>query len=252
MDKLGKLEKVVHIKTNVGLSMTTKFVEDYCKEMGWPLQIIEPQPKFVYASFVLQYGFPGPNFHSMIMGYLKFHAMRNYILGLDKNKDCCYVSGIRKFESKRRMANFPEPIGTQSSMFFCSPFFYRKDEEIYADYIKGGLKKSPAYDLGWNGSGECLCGSFAVKGDKKRMADVEPKLARYIKWLEDGIQEFGTDAAKRYPTWGGSSAMKDIEQQEQLDEFLKDPLMKSINESEGFICGQECGPGTLRGETDFL
>ena len=45
LDKMGKLEAVVHIKTNIGLQMTTDFVEEICEKQGWKLYIIEPRPQ---------------------------------------------------------------------------------------------------------------------------------------------------------------------------------------------------------------
>ena len=59
LSNMGKLKAMVYIRTNVGFEATTDFVKDVCKERGWKLHIIDPDPKFVYASFVLQYGFSG-------------------------------------------------------------------------------------------------------------------------------------------------------------------------------------------------
>ena len=249
--ELGKLKKVVHIDTGVSLKMTTDFVKDYCQEKGWPLQIIRPRFHRIYASFVLQYGFPGPGGHRYIMGYLKFRAMREFAYAADR-KHHCLVSGIRKFESTRRMNKYPEPISVDEQMWFVAPFFYRRDTEIYEDYIKNGLRKSPAYDHGLGTSGECMCGAFATFDEKMLIKQLDPNLADYIDWLEDGVQRFGTDTAKKRPKWGGNPKMSDLEDQQLISEFLADsPDMGDIDKMENIVCGQECGPGTLRGETDF-
>ena len=249
--ELGKLKLVVHIDTGVGIKMTTDFVKDYCQEKGWPLQIIKPRFNRIFASFVLQYGFPGPGAHKFIMSFLKFQTMREFAYTTDR-KNHCLISGVRKFESSRRMSNFPEPISVDGNLWFAAPFFYRKDTEIYEDYIKKGLKKSPAYNHGLGTSGECMCGSFATFDEKMLIKKLDPHLADYIEWLEDGVQRFGTDTAKKRPTWGGNPKMSELEDQKLINEFMSNnPELDDIDKIENFVCGQECGPGTLRGETDF-
>ena len=106
--------------------------------------------------------------------------------------------------------------------------------------------------MGLGTSGECLCGSFAVKGEKLRIRKIDPKLADYIEWLENGIEQFGSREAKRYPKWGEQAKMSELQQQEQMDNFFADnPDLKIINEIESVICGAECGAGTMRGELDY-
>ena len=76
--------------------------------MGWPLRIIEPSSPLIYTAFVLQYGFPGPPIHKMIMGVLKHKTMRDFALSVDR-RDHVLVSGVRKSESKRRMGIYKQP-----------------------------------------------------------------------------------------------------------------------------------------------
>ena len=252
LDKMGKLEAVVHIKTNIGLQMTTDFVEEICEKQGWKLYVIEPSPKYTYAAHILQYGFPGPGVHRMIMGKLKYKTMRDFALTIDR-KNHCLISGIRKFESKRRMGNYPEPIQTDGSLWFGCPIFYESTEAIYKYVHENGLKISPAYKLGLGTSGECLCGSFATKGNKLLIRELDPKLADYIDWMELGIQKFGSKHSKRWPKWGGQAKMSELEQQQQLDQFFKEnPDLKIVNEIESIVCGVECGPGSMKGAVDFL
>ncbi len=251
LDKLGKLKAVVHIKTNIGLQMTTDFVEEICEEKGWKLYIIEPSPKFTYASHVLQYGFPGPGFHRLIMGKLKYKTMRDFALTIDR-KNHCLISGVRKFESTRRMGNYPEPILSDGSLWFGCPIFYDSTEYTYKYVHENGLKIAPTYKLGLGTSGECMCGSFATKGEKLRIRELDPKLADYIEWMEDGIQKFGSKEAKRYSKWGEQAKMSELEQQQQIDQFFKEnPDLKIVNKIESVVCGVECGPGSMRGELDY-
>lgn len=251
LDSIGKLEAVVHIQTNIGLQMTTDFVREFCEKQDWKLYVIEPNPKFTYASFCLEYGFPLPAFHRLIMGKLKYKTMRDFALTIDR-KNHCLMSGVRKFESTRRMGNYPSPIQTDGSMWFANPIFYKSSEETYRYVHENNLEISPAYKQGLGTSGECMCGSFAQAGHKQMIRELDPKLADYIEWIEDGIQRFGTNHARRYPKWGGQAKMSDLEQQQQLDYFIKNnPELGNVNEVESMVCGVECGSGTLRGMLDY-
>ncbi len=251
LDSIGKLEAVVHIKTNIGLQMTTDFVEEFCENQGWKLYVIEPNPKYTYASFVLEYGFPLPAFHRLIMGKLKYKTMRDFALTIDR-KNHCLISGVRKFESARRMGNYPYPIQSDGALWFACPMFYKTSEETYRYVHEHGLTIAPAYSKGLGTSGECMCGSFAQAGHKQMIRELDPKLADYIEWLEDGIQRFGTNHARRYPKWAGQAKMSDLEQQQQMDSFFKDnPDLKPVNDIESMVCGAECGAGSMRGMLDY-
>ena len=218
--------------------------------MGYKLHVIEPSPKYIYASHVLQYGFPLAGIHGTIMGKLKFKTMRDFALTINR-KEHCLISGIRKFESGSRMKKYPEPIMSEGNLWFGCPFFYKSTEEVYRYIHENGLKITPVHaKLGI--SGECMCGAFATRGEKEMIMQIDPKLAEYIKWLEDGIQKFGTEYAKRYPKWGGQAKISEKEQQQHIDGFFADnPDLKPVNELEEAICGVECGPGTMRGEMDY-
>ena len=246
----NKLTAAVHIQTNIGVHETTDWLKDYCTGMGWKLYVIEPKPKFVYASFVLEYGFLGPMAHRMIMGLLKYKTMRDFALSIDR-KHHCLVSGVRRFESQRRLGNYPHPIQHDGNMWFGCPFFYLTNPDIYRYVHENGVKITPVHKkLGM--SGECMCGSYATKGEKGLLRDMDPELAGYIEWLEDGVRRFGTPQAKRHSTWGGSIRMSELEQQKMLDVFFDArPDLRDVNAMQYGICGEECGAGTLRGGEDY-
>ena len=251
LSEMGKLESILYIKTNIGLSVTTDFVEDICQEYGWHLEIREPAPKFIYADYVLQYGFPGPGFHKQIMGRLKYSTMRRFAFSVDKKRHCL-ISGVRKFESQRRMGNYKHPILNDGLLWFGSPIFYLSSEETYRYVHENNLKISPAYNLGLSTSGECMCGSFAVKGEKMTIKEIDPKLAEYIEWLEDGIQKVGTPMARRFSKWGGQAKMSELEQQQQMNQFFEENSeLRGTEEVESVVCGEECGAGTMRGMMDY-
>lgn len=246
----GKLEAVVHIQTNIGIQITTDFVKDLCQDQGWKLHVIEPSPKFTYAAHVLQYGFPLAGFHRLIMGKLKYKTMRDFALTIDR-KNHCLISGVRKFESVRRMGNYPYPIQTEGALWFGCPFFYKTSEELYRYIHENGLRITPVSEI-MGTSGECMCGSFANGNEKMQIRKLDPKLADYIEWLEEGIQKFGTPAAKRYPKWGDQPKMSELEEQHQISDFFKDnPDLQPVNDLESLVCGVECGAGTMRSMVDY-
>ena len=231
--------------------MTTDFVKDICQEMGWKLHIIEPSIKKIYLASVLQRGFPGPGLHQAQMGQVKYKPMRDFALSIDR-KNHCLISGVRKFESQRRMGNYPHPILSDGALWFGSPIFYMSNEEVQKYVFVNELKISPAYALGLGTSGECMCGCFAASGEKEWIKKNDPELAEYIEWMEDAVQRFGTEQAKRFPKWGQQAKMSELQQQQQLEDFFKDnPDLKTANEMEGMVCGAECGAGSMRGQLDY-
>jgi len=247
--EMGKLKSIIHIKTYVGLQMTEDYVRDVCREYNWPLKIISPTTKYIYAARVLENGFPVNSNHRIIMGYLKYKAMYNFGA---TDPDHCFVSGIRKMESTRRSKNYLTPIQRNGFLWHCNPIFYYSGEETYRYIHEHGLRISPAYQTPLKVSGDCLCGSYASHNDKVALRLVDPKLADYIEWLEEGVEKFGTPAAKKYGKWGGRVKMSELEQQQQLDSFLKqNPALSEVVEMESQVCGTECGPGTLRGLIDY-
>ena len=238
VNEIGKLTGVVHIKTNIGLSMTSDFVKDFCQSRGYPCHIIEPRHKYIYVARVLEDGFPGPNQHSKIMAFLKYHTMRDFALSMDKERHCM-VSGVRKFESARRKQRYVSPIQSDGSFWTCAPYFYKSDQDVYREFLTKGLPITPAYDRGFPTSGECLCGSFGSIDEKRKIGEVDPKLAEFISWLEEGVKKFGTEKAKRYSSWGitGTTRMEDLDRDGKLDDY---------QDIEAMICGQECGLGTMK------
>lgn len=233
IDKAGLLDGVLHIQTNVGVRHTTEFVKKMCEKNGWQLYVREPKPAFVYVSLVLEYGFPGPGMHRIVMGYLKYSAMRRFALER-RGRNPVLISGVRKTESLRRMGNYPGPIVKDGNLYFGCPFFYESDEFVYRYIHENGLAVTPVHDI-LGMSGECECGSFATKGEYERIKAVDPKLAMFIKWLEFGVAMFGKK--KNHTRWGRNNDVKTP----KVDDSLFD------EEIERIVCGSECGPSTLRG-----
>lgn len=244
LDKKGKVRGVFHIKTNTGAKVTEEFVKDLCQSRGWTLYIREPTPfRFVYVALCLEIGFPGPALHAVFMNYLKYRVMKKFVREPQfKGKGVILVSGVRETESLQRMGNYEEPISQDGQMWTVCPWFYESTENIYRYFIENGLKKTPAHEV-MGFSAECNCGSFAGMGEAKRLEQVDPERAEFIKWVEAGVRLFGTPTAKKYGTWGGQG-MTEAEAQQVLSQF---PGWENFKKVEKIVCGSECGPSTMRG-----
>src|SRR3990167_7660575 len=100
-DKKGVLDGVLFIETGIGTTKsimgdksTKEFVVDYCTERGWKLTIIKPT--ITYEEFVMKFGFPTVRFHNVVMGYLKYHPLRRFVVSKRPEK-VALISGVRKF-----------------------------------------------------------------------------------------------------------------------------------------------------------
>lgn len=250
--KMNKLHGVLHLKTNTGVKITEDFVIKQCKDLGVKLYIREPTPlSFSYVAYCLQFGFPGPNMHSAIMKILKYNTMKKFVQEPEfKDMNPVIVGGVRKLESVRRMGNYETPITEESGLWFCNPLFYETDEQVYRYFIENGLKRSPSYEtLGF--SGECMCGSFAVKGEAQLLKQIDPQRFEFMEWITDGIKRFGSNEAKKYSKWGETQDFNSIRNQKLLEVFFTEDEIKHIDKMAMNTCGSECGAGTMKGMMDY-
>ena len=237
---------IMHIKTNIGVQKTTDWLVQYCEERGWKLEIREPDPPNAYDNAVIKYGFPGAGSHNVIMGILKYTTMRRFAFETAQRKNNhCLISGVRAFESVRRMGNYKGPIQRDGKLWFGAPFFTKTTEEVYEYLLKNGLKKTPVHDI-LGMSGECMCGAFASYGERERIKLLDPQLMAHIEYLEDQIQLHGTDDAKKRPKWGKANITPE-ESMKILEDLYSQGIVQKIKDLEEVVCGVECGPGTMRG-----
>ncbi len=240
------VDRALYLRTNTGIQPTEDFVIDTCKSYGIPLDIREPTPNsHIYVAICLEVGFPSFDLHDMLMKYLKYSTMLKYVEEPQfKKQKAVLMSGIRKFESKRRKFNYDQPINNDSNkIYFCNPIFYETDEEVYRYYLENNLKRSRAYEY-TNTSLECGCGTFANKNDMKAIRILDPKRAEFFEDLKIFISKHGTKMAKKHLTWGGENWTKS-EINDVMDKYLGKNYQHAINVSQ-MICGSECG-GTMRG-----
>lgn len=255
LDKLiemGKLDSVLHLRTNIGVKITEDFVIQQCKDKGVKLHIREPTPlAFAYVAYCLEFGFPGPSMHSSIMKILKYNTMKKFIQEPQfKNKHPAIIGGVRKSESKRRFGNYNTPITQETELWFVNPIFYESNESVYRDFIESGRKRSPTYEsLGF--SADCMCSSFATKGEAQLLKQVDPNLFEFIEWITDGIKRFGSKDAKKYAKWGETQDFDQVKNQQLLAKFFDEDEIKHIEKMAVNTCGSECGPGTLEGMMNY-
>lgn len=244
LDKKGELKGVFHIDTMTGVKATQDFVKDLCQSRGWKLYIRNPTPfKYVYVALVLEIGFPGPVLHPVFMNYLKYRTMKKFVREpYFVGRGLCLASGVRETESLNRMGNYEEPISQDGKMWTVCSWFYEPTTNIYRYFIENNLKKTPAHDI-MGFSAECNDGAFAGDGEAKRLELVDKELAAFIRWIEEGVRQFGTPTAKKHSKWGGQG-MTEAEAQQVLEQF---PEWKNFKQVEKLICGSECGPSTMRG-----
>jgi len=222
-----------HVFTNTGIAtpITRKFVLQYSKKMGWDVEMT--WPKKSYYDIVINGGFPRPQYHRVVMGYLKYHSWHDYLIRkINSGEKACFISGVRKKESVMRdKVKFytKKPIDVDGKLTFAKPFLYKNGSQLSEYFIINGLKATPASDW-FDKSGECWCGCFWNKWDLKMLETHDPFIFQTIKWLEKQIQIRGTDEAKKRPYWGSFSGVDSSESQTTFDDF-------TVNED---YCGESC------------
>ena len=252
LNNMGKLYGVLHLRTNTGVQITEDFVVDQCQKIGTKLFIREPTPlAFSYVAYCLQFGFPGANMHSAIMKLLKYNTMKKFIQEPEfKGKHPAIIGGVRKFESVRRLGSYNSPITQETDLWFVNPIFYETDEQVYKYFIENGLKRSPSYEtLGF--SGECMCGSFASRGEAQLLKQIDPERFAFIEWITEGIKRFGSKTAKKYSKWGETQDFDDVKNQQILEQFFTKEELENIDKMAVNSCGVECGPSTMRGMMNY-
>lgn len=247
----GLTNKVLHLDTRTGVRSTQEFVINTCKKYDLKLYIRTPPPfEFIWVAMCLQYGFAGPFMHPMNLKYLKYKAIQKFLAEPEfKKKKVAIVTGVQKFESVPRMGRYNNPITQDGEMWQVMPIFWESKKNVYRYYVENNIKRAPAYDY-TSGSLECNCSSFANRDDLEAIKKLDEMLVRFIKWVEYGIENFGSERAKKYKKWGGIG-MKYDEAQQVLGEVMEDMSPDEWETIEAYICGEECGAGTFKGTLDY-
>ena len=201
---LPRITHLAHANTTIGIEQTRQFVRDTATSWGKPLlEYTSGKDTETYRALVLQHGFPGPGHHYKMYQRLKERALRRVrkqlLEGHPRGTRVVYLAGRRRTESNRRAA-IPA-AERESTVVWVSPMvnWTKLDLNTYR-LMNGDVPVNPVTDM-IHMSGECLCGSFAHKGELDEIAAFFPDVAAEIRALEQELQD-RTDIPEERKTWG--------------------------------------------------
>lgn len=198
----GRATHAAHANTTIGIEETRQFVRDTCD--AWGLPLIEKLPPVTYQELVLERGFPGPGQHFKMYQRLKERCLRQVRADLihdSRRERVVFIAGRRRDESARR-ADVPF-YEREGSTVWASPLaeWTKLDLNTYR-LMHTDVPRNKASDL-LHMSGECLCGSFAKKGELDAIAEWFPIEPARIRELERRIADRADiPAARRKWGWG--------------------------------------------------
>ena len=209
--KFVKLEGIIMVDTTIAIKETHDHVKKIAQQFQLPLIILKP--KTSYAQWVMKYGFPHPSQHRFAFINLKWKQIYEWLKTQDN--DVALISGIRKKESKRRMKTQTGRTTQDKSckkMFFVSPLFDWKTEEVWAYLNDNNLEVSPCYKA-LHLSGDCLCGAYAQTGEAELIKTFYPEVAKQIAELEKCCKN-------KFNKWGNHSSMQGSLNQQKMENFM--------------------------------
>lgn len=217
---LPRITHLAHANTTIGIEQTRQFVRDTATVWDKPLlEFKAPRERDHYRSLVLDQGFPGPGHHYKMYQRLKeraLHEVRKSLVACRKDR-VVYLAGRRRTESARRAL---VPIAErESSVVWVSPMvnWTKLDLNTYR-LMRGDVPVNEVTDL-IHMSGECLCGSFAHKGELDEIAQWFPDVAKEIHDLEHAISD-RTDIPEKRKRWGWAT-------REEVDSSSSGPMCSS-------------------------
>ncbi|MBE1580494.1 phosphoadenosine phosphosulfate reductase family protein [Amycolatopsis roodepoortensis] len=190
----GRVSHAVHANTGIGIEATRQHVRDTCRQ--WKLPLIEKAPaeKDSYERFVLAHGFPGPGQHDRMFQRLKertFDAVRRRFNTDPRRQRVLFLAGRRREESRRRGGNAVAGIAPLANWTKLDLNTYRA---MHPD-----VPRNEVADL-LHMSGECLCGSFAQRGELAHLRTFYPEVAAYLDDL--GRRALANGVPPRRCEWG--------------------------------------------------
>lgn len=194
--KNGAHEAVL-VNTGIGIPQSREHWFSVCCKQQWTCRMLFP-PDRTYREFVLNYGFPGPAAHRYAYSWLKERAIRKLVRDTKREASdrVMLITGVRRSESLRRMG-YVEPIVRQGATVWVAPCYDMDTKERDAYMEANGLPRSPVTDL-LHISGECMCGSFAGKYERKELELWYPEFVKdVIEPLEKEAKEAGV-----HSEWG--------------------------------------------------
>jgi len=198
-----------HANTTIGVEQTRQFVRDVSASWGVPLMEFEPPREADrYRALVLDQGFPGPGHHFKMYQRLKERALRKMRgeLVTSRKERVIFLAGRRRDESSRR-AQVPE-MEREGSMVWASPMVSWTKLDLNTYRLMVDVPVNQVSEL-LHMSGECLCGSFAHRGELDEVGMWFPDVVDEIRELEQMIADRSDipDKRKRWG-WGAGSSEK--------------------------------------------
>lgn len=198
----NKADYAAHCNTGIGIEETRQFVRDTCA--AWDLPLIEVHPPVSYEELVIEQGLPGPGHHFKMYQRLKERGLRQVRRQLVKNprrERVLFLAGRRRDESKRRMM-IPESE-REGSVVFASPLTHWTKEDLNTyRMMHPDIPRNRVSDL-LHMSGECLCGSFAHRGELEEIRFWFPEVAAHIEAIEEKVRAAGHPEQRCKWGWGG-------------------------------------------------
>lgn len=201
-----KADVVLHANTGIGISETTEFVKNTCSLFNMKLRIYQPSEKNTYHNIVKNLGFPGPANH-----YIMYHKLKEDPLLKARGEfgkrghRLVFLSGRRRDESARR-ANL-DSSRVYKNIVWVSPIinWTKADLTLYRK-LNPSIPRNQVSDL-IHMSGECLCGSFAHKGEREEIRMFFPHVIDQIEKLEKELVDMGKHKPERC-VWGWGAYRK--------------------------------------------
>jgi 3'-phosphoadenosine 5'-phosphosulfate sulfotransferase (PAPS reductase)/FAD synthetase len=192
---------VVHLNTGVGIPATREFVRETCDAQGWPLIEMHPDGK-TYAELVAEKGMPGgPKAHNTMYYWLKQRQIRRLIREhkQDYGDRIGLVTGIRRQESKRRMAAaLAVPVRREGAQVWLAPILDWSAADCEDFMEQEGLPRNQVVDLLCR-SGECLCGALARHSEMQDIETWYPQTAADL----HGYEQLARDNGHLEDVWAG-------------------------------------------------
>jgi phosphoadenosine phosphosulfate reductase len=211
------LDGIVHVNTGIGIPETRAFVRQRARDLGLDYyEVGRPEPNGPgheyrlqteeYDRWVQERGFPGPAAHFYQYTNLKEKPLDRFFRDYPVDRDeLTLVSGVRQHESDRRMENVADSgrddfLGIET----ISPLVEFRGIDVRRYRRALDLPMNPVVEK-LEMSGECLCGAFSDRGERRMIRLFYPKVHRRLLCLEAMVAaaaslDDGPD--EQYTRWG--------------------------------------------------
>lgn len=233
----------MHANTTIGLESTRQFVRDTCQQWGLPLiERTPPRESDHYRALVLAQGFPGPAHHFKMYQRLKQRGLRaaRRELPTGRGDRVVFLAGRRRDESVRRgkgqQQGVPESEREGSTVWVSPLVHWTKADLNTYRLMHADVPLNETANL-LHMSGECLCGSFAKRGEREEVGYWFPEFTAVIEELEALIAD-RPDIPDYRKTWGwGAERDKIMRAMALADELnYQGDLLDLIPSESGPLC----------------